>query len=401
MEGKPLQESHAQLKKSTIYLMAFACGAIAANLYYAQPLLETIARSLHTSPSTASLVVAITQGGYAIGLLFIVPLGDILNKKTLISRMLVSTSAALLLVALSSSTSIFMIGSLLVGTSAVVAQVIVPYASVLAPPAQRGRVVGVVMSGLLLGILLARTLSGVVAQAFGWHSVYFIASGMTLLLAGALAKFLPNTNTRSDLSYAQLSKSVVTMMRSERQLQIRSLYGFLGFGMFSVFWASAALLLSKPPYSYSNAVIGLFGLVGVAGALAANLAGKRSDQGLARRSTLFFVLTCLLAYVMLTIAPYTLVVLISATVLLDMGVQGTHITNQAIVFSLNPETRSRLSSAYMTSYFIGGSLSSAVSSVAFATGGWSAVGLVGILLGTASLLLWILEKGTSVSAPSD
>ncbi len=372
--------------------MAFACGAIVANLYYAQPLLETIAHSLHTSPSTTSLVVAVTQGGYALGLFFIVPLGDIFNKKKLISRMLVGTSAALLLVALSPSTSVFMIGSALVGTSAVVAQVIVPYASVLAPPAERGRVVGVVMSGLLLGILSARTLSGIVAQAFGWQSVYVIASVITLLLAAGLAKFLPVTDVRSDLSYPQLIKSVVTLMRTERQLRIRSLYGFLGFGMFSVFWASAALLLSKPPYSYNNAVIGLFGLVGIAGALAANLAGKRSDKGLARRSTLLFVLACLVAYVTLTIAPYALFVLLAATILLDLGVQGTHITNQAIIFSLNPEARSRLSSAYMTSYFIGGSVSSAISSVAFATGGWLAVGLVGTTLAAASLLLWTLER---------
>lgn len=393
-----MREDHDHLKRSTIYLMAFACGAIVANLYYAQPLLVTIARSLHDTPSMTSLVVAVTQGGYALGLFFIVPLGDILNKKKLISRMLVGTSAVLFSIALWPTTSVFMIGSLLVGVSTVVAQVIVPYASILAHPQERGRVVGMVMSGLLLGILLARTLSGLVAQALGWQSVYFIAATITLVLAGALAKFLPETKSRSDLSYQQLIKSMVKLMRTERQLQIRSLYGFLGFGMFSVFWASAALLLSKAPYSYNNATIGLFGLVGVAGALAANLAGKRSDKGLTRRSTLFFVLVSLTAYIILSVDPYTLILLIPATILLDLGVQGTHITNQTIVFSLDSQARSRLSSAYMTSYFVGGSVSSAISSLAFAVGGFQAAGLVGTVLALASLVLWTLEARTAGAA---
>jgi len=385
-------EESVSLKKSTIYLMAFACGAIVANLYYAQPLLVTISRSLHSTASSTSLVVAITQGGYALGLFFIVPLGDILNRKRLISGTLIFTAAALTLVALSRSIDVFMVGSFLVGISAVVAQVIVPYASLLAPPQQRGKVVGIVMSGLLLGILLARTLSGVMAQLFGWQSVYIVAATVTVVLAITLYRFLPESKVRSNLSYPELIKSLFSYMKTERQLQIRSIYGFLGFGMFSVFWASASLFLSRPPYSYNNAVIGLFGLVGVAGALAANVAGKQSDKGRSRSATLYFVLACLVAYLALTLDPYSLPVLLAGTVLLDLGVQGTHITNQAIVFSLHPEARSRLSSAYMTSYFIGGSLSSAASSVAFAYGGWRYVGSLGAILALASLLLWSLER---------
>lgn len=382
------------LSRSIVYLMAFACGAIVANLYYAQPLIETIGHALHTSPSTASFTIAIIQGGYALGLFFIVPLGDIVNKKTLIVSMLLLTSLSLFIVAISPSLAVFAVGSFAVGLTAVTAQIIVPHASLLAPPEQRGKVVGTVMSGLLIGILFARTLSGLVAQAFGWRSVYVSASVLTIILAITLWKYLPDHMNVERISYPALLRSVISLLSSEPVLRTRSIYGALSFGMFSAFWASAALLLSKPPYSFNNAVIGMFGLIGVAGAFGANLAGRRADKGHARSSTLLFVLAALLAYVALTVQPEVLFVLIPAVLLLDLGVQGIHVTNQTLVFSLHEQARSRLSSAYMTSFFIGGAVASTLSTIAFSQGGWTWVGSLGIVMALASVGLWLRENLT-------
>lgn len=371
--------------------MAVACGVIVANIYYAQPLLDTIAKSLHASASLTSLVIAVTQATYAVGLFFVVPLGDILDKRKLITRLLYVTALASFLAAASPNLTVFMIACSLIGVSAVSAQVIVPFASILAAKGERGKVVGIVMSGLLLGILLARTVSGLVAQALGWRMVYVIGGLATALLALVLRRALPSHLPQTKLAYRNLLRSVLGLERREPVLRVRSIYGALSFGIFSVFWASAALLLSGSPYHYSSAVIGLFGLVGAGGALGANLAGRLADRGRQRLATLSFMVITLVGFVVLALWYHSLVALVVGVVMMDMGVQGVHISNQSVVFALDPAARSRISGAYMTSFFLGGAVFSAVSSLSYARVGWAGVGAVGIVLATIQLALWFGE----------
>jgi predicted MFS family arabinose efflux permease len=373
------------------YILALACGAIVANLYYAQPLLTTIAHGLHTTADTTSIVVAVTQVAYAIGLFFLVPLGDILDRRKMITGVLLITTAGLLATGLAPTLALFLLASGLIGVTAVVAQVIIPFASVLAKPEERGKVVGIVMSGLLIGILVARTVSGLLAQALGWRSVYVLGAAITLSLALLLMHELPKLPKSPSLSYPQLLGSVIYLFRSEPVLRRRSLYGLLSFGIFSTFWATAALLLSRPPYSYNNAMIGLFGLVGAGGALAASLAGRLSDRGHQRSSTGASIVIAIAGFSLILFEARSLLPLICGIVLIDMGVQGVHISNQSVIYQLNPSLRSRITSVYMTSYFIGGAAASAGSTYAYSRFGWAGVGSLGLGLAVILLLAWATE----------
>jgi predicted MFS family arabinose efflux permease len=392
MDDAPPQLPAVRPTKGLTALLAIATGTIVANLYFAQPLEETMASSLHSSDSSTSLVVAFTQIGYAVGLFFLVPLGDIFDKRKLISRMLVVTAASLVAVAYATNLPWLMIASSLVGLTCIIAQIIVPYASTLAAEGERGRVVGIVMTGLLLGILFARTFAGIVAQISSWRFVYGFGAVATLLLAFILAKALPPNSERVKVSYGALLQSVLTLLREEPLLRVRSIYGALSFGAFSTLWATAALLLSKPPYSYNNAVIGLFGLVGVGGTLAANLAGRFADRGRTRFATGVSGAIALAGFVTVTVGARHLVAFIIGVVLIDMGVQGIQITNQALVYALDATKRSRIASAYMTAYFLGGAIASALASAAYAIDGWDGVGILGILLTAGILGLWALER---------
>lgn len=392
MDDATIQTPTIRLTKGLTALLAVATGTIVANLYFAQPLEETMASSLHSSDSSTSLVVAFTQIGYAVGLFFLVPLGDIFDKRKLISRMLVVTAASLVAVAFATSLPWLMIAASLVGLTCIIAQIIVPYASTLAEEGERGRVVGIVMSGLLLGILFARTFAGIVAQVSSWRVVYGFGAVATLVLAFVLAKALPSNSVRVRVSYGALLQSVLTLLKEEPLLRVRSLYGALSFGAFSTLWATAALLLSKPPYSYNNAVIGLFGLVGVGGTLAANLAGRFADRGRTRFATGVSGIIALAGFVTATLGARNLVAFIIGVVLIDMGVQGIQITNQAMVYALDETKRSRIASAYMTAYFLGGAIASALASAAYAVDGWNGVGTLGIALTAGILILWAFER---------
>ncbi|MGC8466558.1 MAG: MFS transporter [Acidimicrobiales bacterium] len=396
------------LTKRLTYILALACGAIVANLYYAQPLLTTIARGLHSTADTTSIVVAVTQVAYAVGLFAVVPLGDILDRRKMIAGVLCITTVGLLLTGIAPTLALFLLASALVGASAVVAQVMIPFASVLAKPQERGKVVGIVMSGLLIGILVARTVSGLVAQALGWRSVYLLGAAITLALALVLMRELPKLPPSRSLRYPELLGSVVELFRKEPILRRRSLYGLLSFGIFSTFWATAALLLSKPPYSYNNATIGLFGLVGAGGALAASLAGRLADRGRQRSSTGVSIVLTIAGFALILAEAKTLYPLIIGIVLIDMGVQGVHISNQSVIYQLNPSLRSRITSVYMTSYFVGGAAASAGSTYAYAQFGWTGVGSLGLGLAIVLLIVWSTEhlgrsttSGRSALEPQD
>jgi predicted MFS family arabinose efflux permease len=281
--------------------------------------------------------------------------------------------------------------SVIAGGGAVVAQVLVPLAASLASDARRGRVVGTVMTGLLLGILLARTVSGLVAAAASWRAVYVMGAALVAALAVVLARALPADELKPDLAYRALLRSIVTIFLAEPLLRRRALFGALGFAAFSVFWTTSAFLLAGPPYRYGDAVIGLFGLVGAAGALCAQVAGRLADRGLHRQATVAFAALTASSFVPVFAGRHSLVALVAGIVALDMGVQGLQVTNQSLIYRLNPEARSRVNSAYMVCYFAGGAVGSAVAAAAYGSGGWAAVCALGGALGVVATALALFD----------
>ena len=370
-----------------VALFAVACGISAANLYYAQPLLPLIGRQLHTGAGSTALVITAAQVGYGLGLGLIVPLGDILIRRRLVPIIL-TVAACALLVAAAAPSILVLIGALAVaGLCSVAAQILVPYAAELATDQQRGRVVGTVMSGLLLGILLARTFSGLIAAAAGWRTVYVVAGAMVVILAAVLNRRLPAERPRPSMVYSQLLASVVHLMRTEPVLRLRAALGGLAFATFNVIWTSLAFLLVAAPYHYSEAVIGLFGLLGAAGAAAASFSGRLADGGHERWVSGGSLALIVAAMGLLALGTH-LWALIVGILLADLGIQAVHIQNQHLIFAIQPSARSRLNTGYMVTYFVGGAVGSASTGVAYGIGGWSDVVVLGLVFAGAGLILW-------------
>lgn len=377
-------------------VFAVACGLAVANLYYIQPLLSAVARDLHESTGAVGLVVTASQGGYAAGLALLVPLGDLVERRRLVTVVLSGGVLALVASALAPSVAALAAASVAVGLTSVVAQILVPFAASLAGDATRGRVVGTVMSGLLLGVLLARTASGLIAQAAGWRTVYWVAAALMAALVVLLRVELPVVEPPArGAGYGRLLGSVVTLVRQEPVLRRRSVYGAVVFGAFSVFWTSAAFLLAGSPYRYDNAIIGLFGLVGAAGAIAAQVSGRLADRRLTDPATGVFLAVVAASFAALWIGGRHLVPLLVGVIVLDAGVQGAHILNQAAIYRFRPEARSRLTTAYMVSFFAGGSAGSAGSAFVFARHGWPGVCGLGAGLGALGAAAWLAEMSRS------
>jgi predicted MFS family arabinose efflux permease len=376
------------LPRRLVVLLAVACGAAVANNYYAQPLLHTIGTSFGVPGSTAGLLVTAGQVGYAAGLAFLAPLGDVLERRRLITRMMVVTSAALAVAA--AAPDIAALGSALavVGVTTVAAQIIVPMSASLAAEQQRGRAVGTVMSGLMIGVLMARVVSGLVAATVGWRPVYIIAAVIMLLLAAVLRRMLPTVKPSGSSSYRALLRSVLTLIRAEPVLRQRMALGAVAMGSFSILWTSAAFLLSGPPYRYGSAVIGLFSLAGLAGAVAAPQVGRLADRGHGRLGTLGTIVILLASWGLLALGAHSLAALIPGIVLLDLGAQALHISNQSDIYALRAEVHSRLNTAYMVAYFTGGAVMSAAASLVFSTAGWGGVCVLGSLTAAAGLAVW-------------
>ena len=369
-------------------ILAVACGIAVANLYYAQPLLHTLARTFGTSSALVATVVTVTQVGYAAGLLFLVPLGDLVRRRRLVVVMGLLAVVGLIGCSVAPNFALFEVAALAVGCTSVVAQILVPLAADLAPEGRRGQVVGTVMSGLLLGILLARTVSGLLASLAGWRVVYLVAAVAMLVLVVVLQLVLPSVRPSSQLSYGALLRSTATMVREEPLLRRRALLGALAFACFSVLWTTISFLLSGSPYHYGIAVIGLFGLVGAAGALCATFAGRLADAGWTRHITVGFAVLIVVAFVLMVPGHDNLIALVAGIVVLDIGAQGTQITNQSVIYSLRADARSRINSAYMTSYFVGGAVGSAVAGLVYSVMGWNGVCLLGIVLAVAMVAVW-------------
>lgn len=363
-----------------------------ASVYYAQPLLPAIGATFRIGPGAAGLVVTAGQVGYAAGLIFLLPLGDLLERRGLVVGLSVVSAAGLIVAGLAPSIGLFYAAIAIVGLTSVVAQILVAFAATLAPDAERGRVVGSVMSGLLIGILLARTVSGYLAVALGWRGVYFAAAVLVGLQAVVLGRSLPRSRGEVRLAYPEVISSVVRLFFAEPVLRRRSLYGALLFAAFSILWTTVAFLLAGAPFHYGSGTIGLMGLVGAGGAAMAVSAGWLADRNL--QATLSVVTTVLIAgsFGLLWLGERRLWVLIIGIFLLDVGCQGLHVTNQSEIYKVASSSRSRVTAAYMTCSFIGGTVGSLGAATSYDAFGWAGVCVLGAALGGVATLVALGER---------
>jgi predicted MFS family arabinose efflux permease len=387
---------HYPLTPGIVLLMSIATGLVVASNYYAQPLLHIIGLQFGLSTAAAGTIVTTAQLSFAAGLLLLVPLGDLLERRALIVAMTLCTAAGMAMIAFAPNLGFVLVGTALTGLVSVVAQIMVPFAATLAAPHERGRVVGTVMSGLLLGILLARTAAGLLAGLGDWRTVYWVAAILLVMLAGALWRVLPRYPGHAAMSYGALLRSVGTLMIEEPMFRARSVLGALVFAQFSVLWTSLTFLLANPPYRYSEAAIGLFGLAGAAGAYAAKRFGRMADRGHINRGTRMGLWLLLGSWGALAAGDASLVALLAGIIVLDLATQGLQVTNQTCIYRLRPDARSRITAGYMTTYFIGGACGSCASAYAYAHAGWHGVTLLGGILGVLSLLYGTLAPGARV-----
>ena len=379
-------------RRRAVAAMTFATGVIIANNYYMQPLEATMAAEFAVSNSAIGAVLTVIQLSYALGLATLVPLGDLLERRRLVLVMLAVTVLGLVATAAAPNLPVLVVAAGVVGLTTVAAQVLVPFAAEIAPAGEQGGVVSTVMSGLLIGILASRVVAGVVAQLLGWPAVFIVGAVLTTVAGIALWRTLPVVPPSLRMSYPRLLGSVTTLIRHEPVLRIRMAYGASVYAGFGSVWTSVGFLLAGPPFRLSDAEIGLFALFGVAGALAARVAGRLADRGHAHVGTGVFLAATTLGFAALAPGDHSLIWLAIGLVLFDLGVQGTHISNQSVIYRLDRHARSRLNTAYMTSYFIGGAVGSGLSAVLYAIHGWAAVCWLGAAFPAAGLLLWTAES---------
>ncbi len=380
-------------------LIALACGLIVANIYYAQPLVGPISASIGLLPQAAGLIVTMTQIGYGVGLLFVVPLGDLFEN-----RLLVLVSLGICVLALASAAAAthplsFLAAALFIGIGSVAVQILVPYAAHLAPEAVRGRVVGNVISGLMLGIMLARPVASFITELSSWHVIFYLSAGLMALLALVLSRALPIREPNSKLRYGDLIGSMRHLALNTPVLQRRALYHACLFGAFSLFWTTVPLRLAGPEFQMSQAGIALFALAGVAGAVATPIAGRAADRGWSRPATGLAMLSVAMAFLISQLVhggtTSALALLVFAAILLDIGVAANLTIGQRAIFLLGAEYRSRLNGIYMSTFFIGGALGSAIGGWAFARGGWSLASWIGFSLPIAAMLYFGTERRPS------
>ncbi|CAI6021762.1 putative transporter [Cohnella sp. JJ-181] len=379
------------MPRSTKWLFAVSASMTVSTVYYAQPLLDGMAESLPIERSSIGTVITVTQLFYALGLLLLVPLGDILNRRRLIVGLLAMSAAALAVTGLAHGPTMLFVGLAAVGLMAAATQSLVAFASILAAPDERGRIVGFVTSGIVIGILLARTFAGLLAELGDWHLVYLISASLMALMSLLAWRTLPNAvpGIARD-SYWALIRSMPTLFVHEKLFRVRAAFAFFIFAAFSILWTSLSLPLSDPPFSYSPAAIGAFGLAGAAGALGAAGAGRLADRGYGRRTTGGALALLLVSWLPIAMLGRSAFVLIAGIVLLDLAVQAVHVTNQSLLFTLRSDARSRLTAGYMIFYSFGSGAGAFVSTRAYAYAGWSGVCWLGGAVSAAALLFWVL-----------
>lgn len=370
--------------------MTTGAGLVVANNYYNQPLLGMIAKEFNASEAATSKVAMFTQVGYAAGLLLIIPLGDMFKRKRIILIDFIFILASLLAFAFSQSLTVMIIASFFIGLTSVVPQIFVPIAAQLSRPEEKGRNVGIVMSGLLVGILASRVFSGIVGEYLGWRNVFLIAAGMMVILGILIAWLLPNMQATFNGTYGQLMRSIIRYTKDLPGLRLASLRGALGFGSFSIFWTTLTFRLEQAPFFQGSDVAGSLGLVGIAGALAASYVGYISGK---MNKNLLISIACslmILSWGIFGIGGSSYLGLIIGIIILDMGLQAMHVTNQTIVFSSHPEASNRLNTVYMVSYFVGGSLGTLIGGRAWGAYGWNGVVVAGAIFVTLCLIVHLI-----------
>ncbi|OEC98085.1 MULTISPECIES: MFS transporter [unclassified Rhizobium] len=399
-ESTPLPEK--TISPLLTFMFAAACGLVAANLYYGQPLAGPISQSLGFSPAATGLIVTLTQIGYGLGLLLIVPLGDLLENRKLVLTLVALSAIALIGAAFASSPSLFLLASLCIGLASVAVQVLVPFAAHMAPDASRGAVVGNVMSGLLVGIMLARPAASFLSELLSWHAVYIISAGVMIGLIVILRLVLPTRVPHTRLHYGQLLSSMGHLALRTPVLQRRALYQACMFGAFSLFWTTTPLLLASPAFGLTQNGIALFALAGAAGAVASPIAGRVADRGWTKLATAFALTIAIIAVLIGHFSGSgSLLALITLTlsgIMLDFGVQTNLVLGQRAIFALSAEHRSRLNGLYMATFFAGGALGSALGGWAYATGGWSMASWIGVTFPVIALLAFLTESNSRKSA---
>uniref|UniRef100_A0A9E7ZXP4 MFS transporter n=1 Tax=Bosea sp. NBC_00436 TaxID=2969620 RepID=A0A9E7ZXP4_9HYPH len=392
--------SPAPLNRRTILLFAVASGLAVANAYFAHPLLDVMADELGLSRTVAGLIVGATQLGYGLGLFLLVPLGDLLDRRKLIVGQSLLSVLALASVGFSQSAAMLLGAMAAVGLLAVVTQALVAYAANLARPSERGHVVGIVTSGIVIGIMLARTAAGALTDLSGWRTVYFVSAALTLVISSLLWKMLPRQQrAAAGLSYGRLIASLATLIVAEPVLLIRGIIAMLIFANITTLLAPLVLSLSAPPFSFSHTQIGLFGLAGVAGALGATRAGRWTDRGHGQRTTGVALGLMLLSWLLIAQLNHGILWLIAGVLIIDFGLQAVHVTNQAMIYRVRPEAQNRLTAAYMVFYSIGSAAGSSLSTVAYAHAGWAGVCAQGAAISATTLLFWLATlKATPAEA---
>jgi len=380
------------LNRMLILLFAITGGMAVGNLYWAQPLLNDIALSFGAQPDSASMLITFTQLGYATGILLLVPLGDIRNRRRLIPAILFLSALSLCLTALAPSMPLLMAAMALTGLTTVAGQLLTPFAGDLASPSQLGKVLGTIISGMLIGILLSRTVSGVIADLLGWRAVYFIAAGGAFILSLLMLRMLPADIPRQHLSYRVLMRSLLSVIAESATVRITLLIAACGFLVFTMFWTSLTFLLSAAPYSYTVSQIGLTGLAGLAGALMARRAGILHDRGHSVTATGLALLLALAAIGVAAWGRNSIGLIVLAIILIDIAVQTLNVLHQTRIISINPAMRSRLSTIFVVSNFIGAAIGSALAGILWHAGGWSAVmiGAAGFL--ALALGIWFMNR---------
>ncbi|MFI1675876.1 MFS transporter [Streptomyces sp. NPDC020607] len=383
------------LSRAMVLLLAMTCGAAVANIYYAQPLLPVVSKALGVSEGAGGLIITSSQIGYALSLALLVPLGDVLERRRLVSGLLALSTVALIGAAASPSLGALYASVALVGVASAVAQIVVPMAATLAADHERGAVVGTVMSGLLVGIMLARTVSGVLAEFGDWRLVFVFAAGVMAVLAITLRLVLPLVPPTTKTPYPQLLHSVVTLVRTESLLRRRMALAAVGMGGFTVLWTASSFLLAGPAYGYGPAVIGLFGLVGVVGAAAASAAGRLADRGSARKVTTGGLIVLTGSWGVLVFAgrggPLGLSALMVGIVALNLAQQALLISHQSVLYRRIPHARSRVTTALMVSAFAGSTVTSALTAALYPLVGWAGVSALGAVIALIGLAIWSLE----------
>ncbi|MEV4623851.1 MFS transporter [Asanoa sp. NPDC049573] len=380
------------MNRRLTFLFALAAGAAIGNLYLAQPLLDLIARDLRTSVASAGYLVTLTQVGYAVGVLLIVPLGDVVDRRRLVPGMLLCSVPALVLCAVAPTIGVLHVAVTVLGLTTVAGQLLTPLAGDLASEAHRGRVVGTVGSGILTGILAARAISWLVADAAGWGAIFLVAAALAATLAVLLFRALPPLPPKTRLPYPALIASVPAMALRLRSVRWTLALGACGFAAFAMFWTALTFRLSAPPFSYPVSVIGLFGLAGLAGAVAAQRSGQLHDRGWSLPATGAGWVVVLVSFVLAGLAGRSIALLLIAIVFLDVALQAVALLNRMRVFAVSHEARSRLNTAYVVSNFVGAGLGSAAATTLWAFGGWAAVTTAGVVLSVLALGVWAVGR---------